>query len=81
MSQLNFSPRDYLDRCFKNTLTCLSLHQSVCDVPPSCFTRSDDLYYLEKFKNKAQTSFSLANCLQSSLTFSLNMRCLFCVFA
>lgn len=29
-------------------LTCLSLHQSVCDVPPSCFTGSDDLYYLEK---------------------------------
>lgn len=52
MSQLNFSLRDYLDRCLKNTLTCLSLHQSVCDVPPSCFTRSDDLYYLEKFKTK-----------------------------
>lgn len=27
-------------------LTCLSLYQSVCDVSPSCFTRSDDLHNL-----------------------------------
>lgn len=30
--------------------TFLLLDQSVCDVPPSCFTRSDDLYNLEKLK-------------------------------
>lgn len=29
------------------TLTCLSLYQSVCNVPPSGFTRSDDLHNLK----------------------------------
>lgn len=28
----------------------VSLHQSVCDVPPSCFTGSDDLYNLGRVK-------------------------------
>lgn len=37
---------------YSEPLTFLSLHQPVCDVPPSCFTRSDDLYYLEILKKK-----------------------------
>lgn len=36
------------------TLTQLSLDQSVCDVPSSCFTRSDNLYYLEWLETIAE---------------------------
>lgn len=35
-----------LATCWFLTLTCLSLYQSVCDIPPSGFTRSDDLHNL-----------------------------------
>lgn len=34
--------------CYVKRNTYLSLDQSVCDVPPSCFTGSDDLHYLEQ---------------------------------
>lgn len=52
------------------TLTRLSLYQSVCDVPPSCFTRSDDLHNLKtrQFSVNGEVRADCNTCWKISIT-------------